>query len=74
MIRGRPDASYGALNRIRNAGPGEAARRGAVGYLLRSLGTDSHRVPHTGATRYADNAPHIPAAALSAPDAISAPA
>ena len=69
MIRGRPDASYGALNRIRNAGPGEAARRGAVGYLLRSLGTDSHRVPHTGATRYADNAPHIPAAALSAPDA-----
>ncbi len=69
MSRGRPEAGYGALNRIRNAGPGEAARRGAIGYLLRSLGTDNHRVPHTGVTSYADNAPRIPAAALSIPDA-----
>jgi hypothetical protein len=54
---------------MRNVGPGEAARRGAVGYLLRSLGTDSHRVPHTGATDYGEGAPRIPAAALSVPDA-----
>ncbi len=69
MVRGRPEAGYGALNRIRNAGPGEAARRGAIGYLLRSLGTDNQRRPHTGATHYAVDAPRIPAAALSAPDA-----
>jgi hypothetical protein len=29
---------------IRRSGPSEAARRGAVAYLLRSLGTDSHRL------------------------------
>lgn len=69
MARGRTEAGYGALNRMRNAGPGEASRRGAVGYLLRSLGTDNLRRPHTGATHYADDAPPIPAAALSAPDA-----
>src|SRR5258706_1695542 len=54
---------------MRNAGPGEASRRGAIGYLLRSLGTDQHRFPHTGATEYAGDAPRIPAAALSVPDA-----
>jgi Zn-dependent M28 family amino/carboxypeptidase len=69
MIRGRTEAGYGALNRMRNAGPGEASRRGAVGYLLRSLGTDTVRRPHTGATHYAADAPPIPAAALTAPDA-----
>jgi Zn-dependent M28 family amino/carboxypeptidase len=69
MIRGRPEAGYGALHQLRSAGPAEAARRGAVGFLLRSLGTDNLRRPHTGETRYADDAPRIPAAALSAPDA-----
>jgi hypothetical protein len=54
---------------MRTAGPGEAARRGAVAYLLRSLGTDSHRVPHTGITDYPEDVPPIPAAALSVPDA-----
>ena len=69
MIRAQDGGGYGALNRMRTAGPGEAARRGAVAYLLRSLGTDSHRVPHTGGTHYAPDAPPIPAAALSVPDA-----
>ena len=69
MVRAQDGAGYGALNKMRGAGPSEAARRGAVGYLLRSLGTDSHRAPHTGAMHYADDAPRIPAAALAAPDA-----
>ena len=60
---------YGVASRFRTAGPGEASRRGAVAYLLRSLGTDSHRIPHTGMTDYATNAPPIPAAAMSVPDA-----
>jgi Zn-dependent M28 family amino/carboxypeptidase len=60
---------YGAANKIRTHGPAEAARRGAIAYLHRSLGTDSHRMPHAGVTDYADGVPKIPAAALSVPDA-----
>ncbi len=69
MVRARDGHGYGELNKMRTAGPGEAARRGAVAYLLRSLGTDSHRVPHTGITDYPEDVPPIPAAALSVPDA-----
>ena len=69
MVRAQDGSGYGAANPIRRSGPSEAARRGAVAYLLRSLGTDSHRLPHTGALNYADGAPRIPAAALSNPDA-----
>jgi Zn-dependent M28 family amino/carboxypeptidase len=69
MVRAQDGSGYGALIKMRSSGPGEAARRGAVAYLMRSLGTDSHRVPHTGGTHYADGVPRIPAAALSVPDA-----
>ena len=69
MVRAQDGAGYGAAGVMRGAGPGEAARRGAIGYLLRSLGTDGHRVPHTGVTRYPTNAPSIPAGALTASDA-----
>jgi hypothetical protein len=69
MVRSQDGGGYGFANRIRNAGPSEAARRGAIAFLLRSLGTDSHRVTHTGVTHYEDDAPRIPAAALSVPDA-----
>lgn len=69
MVRTQDGGGYGGLNKMRSAGPAEAARRGAVAYLLRSLGTDTHRLPHTGATHYAEDAPRIPAAALSVPDA-----
>jgi hypothetical protein len=69
MVRVEDGGGYGAANPIRRAGPSEAARRGAVAYLLRSLGTDDHRLPHTGALNYQDGAPRIPAAALSNPDA-----
>jgi carboxypeptidase Q len=37
--------------------------------LIRSIGTDHDRLPHTGTLRYADDVPQIPAAALSQPDA-----
>ena len=69
MVRAQDGSGYGAANPIRRNGPSEAARRGAVAYLLRSLGTDSHRLPHTGALNYEDGAPRIPAAALAIPDA-----
>ncbi len=69
MVRAENGAGYGAANPIRRAGAVEAARRGAIAYLHRSLGTDSHRLPHTGALDYVDGVTKIPAAALANPDA-----
>jgi hypothetical protein len=69
MVRTQDGSGYGAANPIRRSGPSEAARRGAVAYLLRSLGTDSHRLPHTGALNYDYGTSRIPAAALAIPDA-----
>ncbi len=69
MVRTQDGSGYSIANKIRTAGPAEAARRGAIAYLLRSLGTDNVRRPHTGGTHYAEDAPQIPAAALTAPDA-----
>ena len=44
-----------------------AKEKGAVAVLIRSIGTDSHRFPHTGVSTLNKNP--LPAAALSAPDA-----
>ncbi|OYX21081.1 MAG: peptidase M20 [Brevundimonas diminuta] len=50
-------------------GPTEAAKRGAVAFVMRSAGSDEHRMPHTGTTRYVEGKVPLPAFALSAPDA-----
>jgi hypothetical protein len=65
MGRTQDGSSYGAVGVQRRAGAAEAAKRGAVGYLIRSLSTDDTRLPHTGGGA----AGGIPAAALSPPDA-----
>lgn len=49
----------------RSAGGIEAAKRGAVAFLVRSVSTDDTRLPHTGGAA----ASGIPMAALSMPDA-----
>jgi carboxypeptidase Q len=60
---------YGLVVPGRSKGASEAARKGAVAIVIRSVGTDSHRFPHTGVMTYdADVAP-IPAAAMSNSDA-----
>lgn len=65
-----PDgAGYGPANRKRQSGATEAGKRGAVAVIIRSVGTDSHRFPHTGQMRYAPDVTPIPIGALSAPDA-----
>lgn len=69
MVRAQDGAGYGAAVPGRTDGPHEAAQRGAIAYLLRSVGTDSHRQAHTGTTRYVDGRVAIPAFALSTPDA-----
>lgn len=65
MGRTQDGSSYGAVGVQRRSGAVEAAKRGAVGYLIRSLSTDDTRLPHTGGGA----AGGIPAAALSPPDA-----
>ena len=57
--------AYGEAGDQRNRGPGEAARYGAVGVLVRSLTLAHDDIPHTGNTSYLPDVPRIPAAALS---------
>jgi len=69
MVRMQDGAGYGPLTRIRGAGPGAAAAKGAVAFIMRSVGSDEHRMPHTGTTRYVEGVVPLPGFALSAPDA-----
>ncbi len=69
MLRARDGRGYGAASAVRSRGPSAAIRAGAIGFLMRSAGTDSHRNPHTGITRFDDGLAPIPSAALSVPDA-----
>jgi Zn-dependent M28 family amino/carboxypeptidase len=57
------------MSPARRGGPSEAARRGAIAYLVRSLSTADDDAPHTGQLNYQADAPRIPAAALSPRDA-----
>ena len=69
MTATQDGSGYGAYGPARFIGPNIAAKKGAVGYLLRSLGTNNHRVAHTGVTRFEDGVSPIPSAALTVPDA-----
>ena len=69
MTAYRDGRDYGKGGAVRSKGPSEAIRKGAVGFVMRSAGTDSHRVPHTGITRFDDGLTPVPSAALSVPDA-----
>ena len=65
----RDGHDYGNGGGIRGRGPSEAIRKGAIGFLMRSAGTETSRSPHTGNTRYEEGLTPIPAAALSTIDA-----
>ncbi|RVT39462.1 M20/M25/M40 family metallo-hydrolase [Sphingobium algorifonticola] len=62
-------SSYGYFGIVRRQGPSIAAKKGAAAILIRSIGTDNHRTPHTGVQMWAEGVTPIPAAALSVPDA-----
>jgi hypothetical protein len=61
--------AYGQVVGYRGGGASAAARLGAVAALNRSAGSSQNRLVHTGAMRYAQDAPRIPAAAVSSEDA-----
>jgi hypothetical protein len=64
-----PYEGYGKTVQFRTNGASRAGKLGAKGVLVRSAGPSGLRTPHTGAMRYADDAPKIPAAAISSEDA-----
>lgn len=75
LARGRivlfnvPFINYVETVRYRANGPARAALHGAVAALVRSIGPDGQRLPHTGALQYRPGAPKIPAAAIASEDA-----
>jgi carboxypeptidase Q len=69
MQRFKDGAGYGPANIARSKGHELAAQKGAEALLIRSIGTDDHRNPHTGATNVAMGYTAVPAVALSNPDA-----
>lgn len=69
MPRTQDGSGYGVFGAPRRQGPTVASQKGAAGIVIRSIGTDFHRNPHTGVMSFAEGVQPIPAAALSNPDA-----
>ena len=61
--------AYGGCYAIRGEGAVEAAKKGAIAVLIRSLGLPIDEHPHTGSMRYDKDTPKIPAAAIYTLDA-----
>src|SRR3546814_10401645 len=59
MTRARDGKGYGPAVAARVKGASEAVSKGALALLIRSIGTDHDRMPHTGMLQYAagENAP-----------------
>ena len=62
-------SGYGFFGGPRRQGPSIASRKGAIGIVVRSIGTDRHRNPHTGGIDFESGVAPIPAGALAIPDA-----
>ena len=60
---------YGFAGPVRWFGPSIAASKGAAATVIKSIGTDYSRNPHTGGTTFPERTTPIPAGALSLPDA-----
>ena len=70
MVRSQVGAGYGPANQRRRIGWQHAERAGASALVVRSVGSDSHRFPHTGMMSDLDGSwADIPVIAVSNPDA-----
>ena len=67
--RTRDGSGYGKAVRSRTEGPSIAGAAGAVGVVIRSIGTSTNRIAHTGTLSYNVSAPRVPSVAVSNPDA-----
>ncbi len=65
-----PFSSYGATVGYRSNGAVRAAEAGAIASLVRSVGPFSMYTPHTGNSRYDEEVPPIPHAAVTVEDAM----
>ncbi len=65
--RTRTGSGYSDSVKVRYEAGLIAEEKGAIAVMIRSIGTDSHRFPHTGVSTLAKEP--LPAVALSAPDA-----
>ncbi len=63
-------SSYGGAVDQRANGASEAAKLGAIGVIVRSMGVNLEDYPHTGSLRYALNVPKIPAVAIATRHAV----
>ena len=69
MPRTRDGSGYGKAVVNRSRGPFVAAAKGALALLIRSVGSDSDRLPHTGMISGSEPGDPVPSAAVSNPDA-----
>jgi hypothetical protein len=69
MEQFRDGAGYGPAVIARSKGHELAALKGAEAILIRSIGTDDNRNPHTGGTSVSMGYTEVPAIALANPDA-----
>ncbi len=69
MVATQDGSSYGQFGFARFSGPNVAAAKGAAAMIIKSIGSDHGRGPHTGITTFAKGVTAIPAAALSVSDA-----
>lgn len=68
MMPAQDGSGYGQFGAPRRQGPTIASKKGALAIVIRSIGTDHHRNPHTGVQYFTDGAAPIPAGALAVPD------
>ena len=69
MMPAQDGSGYGQFGAPAAAGSDDCLVKGALAIVIRSIGTDHHRNPHTGVQYFTDGAKPIPAGALTVPDA-----
>ncbi len=64
MLETRDGMDYGPTVANRVQGAAEAAKKGALGVVIRAVGSEDEDRPHTGSLRYVNGVPRIPAFAI----------
>lgn len=65
VVYNAPFTTYGQTVAYRGSGASRASKYGAVAVVVRSITPVSLQTPHTGALRYSEESPKIPAAAVT---------